>query len=343
MATGIAVHNGARLWRSGDDGLTWVEVADGSAWGSGNFPLHAVAHGGGRWLAVGDSGMIEGSDDDGFTWFDVRFATWSLYDITYHDGVFIAVGGGGEIIRSDDLGATWQQAWDRDGGTQNNNFNGVAWIGDRWLAAGTTVLTSQDGWNWTNHGAEMPYEFYDAAHDGQGLALVSGVRHDIDGTALYSSQDGGPWTKEVFEPTGDTLGSGFWLDHIEYGGGQWAAMSSGAVSISPDGQAWTVGFQHPDYALRGFDYSGSRWVFGGFDPAQSNVSLIYTSEDGVTWNPAQVPADTWGVQALAFEESVPPPEPVQAPVFSRRIERGFTDWESAGRQQPAGVSRRGWQ
>jgi hypothetical protein len=61
--------------------------------------LNGVIYGGGRWVAVGESGVIVTSTDAN-TWNPVLSGTTRfLHGLAYNNGVFIATGGSGTILR----------------------------------------------------------------------------------------------------------------------------------------------------------------------------------------------------------------------------------------------------
>src|SRR5437867_3697097 len=80
---------------------TWRGLNSGTT-----VPLWSVTFGGGRWVAVGEQGIIVTSTD-GVTW--TRRSSGStrwLVGVGYGNGRFVAVGEAGMILISDD-GATW--------------------------------------------------------------------------------------------------------------------------------------------------------------------------------------------------------------------------------------------
>jgi hypothetical protein len=100
----LAVGNNGRIFTSPDatETSTWTEQASGTA-----SNLEAVAHGAGRFVAVGTAGTILSSGDGGVTWTTRSSGVGAtLYDVTWTGSRFVAVGSSGLILTSPD-GSTW--------------------------------------------------------------------------------------------------------------------------------------------------------------------------------------------------------------------------------------------
>jgi photosystem II stability/assembly factor-like uncharacterized protein len=113
--------------------------------------LWGVTAGGGRFVAVGESGAIVYSPDGSSRWTAaVSNTTRWLLDVTRSTtlNLYVAVGDAGTILTSAD-GGFWSPQ--TSGTTQR--LNSVLWGGDRFLAVGEngTALTSPDGLTWTPH------------------------------------------------------------------------------------------------------------------------------------------------------------------------------------------------
>ncbi len=94
----IAVGNGTLVMRS-PDGVTWDEqfLPEDGQW------LGAVAYGDGRWVAAGGVGRTYHSDDDGATWTRHETPLpGACRRLSYAEGRFVAVGDGGMIASSAD-------------------------------------------------------------------------------------------------------------------------------------------------------------------------------------------------------------------------------------------------
>jgi len=102
--------------------------------------------GGGRFVAVGDSGTVLMSSD-GTIWSAANPVTQkSLLSVAYGPGRFVAVGQSGTIVSSSD-GVTWLA----ENSVTTNRLAAVAWTDLGFVAVGDqgTILTSGDAANWT--------------------------------------------------------------------------------------------------------------------------------------------------------------------------------------------------
>ncbi len=153
--TGIA-HNGARYVTCGyrfnnttqkglaaysDDGTNWtlVNIDTGLAqfWG--------IAHGAGRFVAVGDGGIIY-SSADGVTWTAAASGiTTVLRAVTFADGLFVITGDNGRVFVSSD-GVNWtnRSLPSTAGFWGATKHNGV-W----YTRSGSTTYSSPDAVTWT--------------------------------------------------------------------------------------------------------------------------------------------------------------------------------------------------
>lgn len=128
---------GAKCGRSAG-GLAWTQL--------GALPTvigYGIAFGNGVWVAVGYSGWVGRSTDDGASWttVDAGFGTSSVYGVAYADGAWVAVGAAGKIATSADDGATWTQ---RTSGTAEQ-LNAVAGTADVFVAVGNNGVVLESG------------------------------------------------------------------------------------------------------------------------------------------------------------------------------------------------------
>ena len=101
---GIIVGEYGRIFRSGDQGHTWVSgtpVAEQS--------LFCLSEFDGKFVAGGLDGIIVYSNDDGKTWKRSESAQkQSIYGIDLREGEGYAVGDRGTILMTNDAGKTWK-------------------------------------------------------------------------------------------------------------------------------------------------------------------------------------------------------------------------------------------
>jgi|GEM_PF-6529965 len=148
-AVALSPH-GTLLSRSGSGPWRPVAVPDaqGSAW-------RAVAEGGGRFVAVGESGAAAVSRD-GRTWQAVRAGEADWLGLAWGGAQgqerFVAVGRDGAVAVSRD-----GRSWSASQATAGVELKAVVWCASRFLAvgAGGTILSSPDGVRWTEEASPV--------------------------------------------------------------------------------------------------------------------------------------------------------------------------------------------
>ena len=113
------------------------------------YDLYGVTFGDNTFVAVGQSGTVRTSSDNGSSWDNgTSGTTYYFNEVAYGDSTFIAVGQSGKIITSSDNGSSW------DNSTQavtTAQLTGVAFGDDVGIAvASTDILRSRNdnGSNW---------------------------------------------------------------------------------------------------------------------------------------------------------------------------------------------------
>ena len=121
------------------------EDADTRPW----YHLYGITFGDNTFVAVGQTGAIRTSSDNGSSWDNGTSGTTKYFnEVVYGDSTFIAVGESGKIITSSDNGSSW------DNSTQaitTAQLTGVAFGDDVGIAvASTDILRSRNdnGSNW---------------------------------------------------------------------------------------------------------------------------------------------------------------------------------------------------
>jgi len=137
------------LARVGGFSSTVLLSPDGTHWACQNSgtvsSLYSIAFGDGRFVAVGNEGVVVTSAD-GVAWKIIKSGTEDrLRSIVFAKQMFVAVGYNGTIITSRD-GLTWKT---RDSGT-DARLHGVAFGNDRFVAISKNgqVLESSTGKKW---------------------------------------------------------------------------------------------------------------------------------------------------------------------------------------------------
>ncbi len=161
-STFVAVGDYGKIVRSTDNGASWSHVTSGKYEGSGAYSLYGtnylrgVTFGNNTFVAVGYTGKIIRSTNDGSSWDNVTAVNSdNLYGVTFGNGTFVAVGQSGTIIKSTNNGASWSSS--SSGG---KTLNGVTFGNNIFMAVGEDgrivkstadgVTSTDDGSNWSS-------------------------------------------------------------------------------------------------------------------------------------------------------------------------------------------------
>ena len=142
----IAVGQDGNIWQSSDKGLSW----DNRTSGNGNTSrLWEVLYTSGKYVAVGNGGIIITSDD-GITW-DNRTSgvTKVLRGVAYGNSKYVTVGFDGTVLTSSD-----SISWTQQSSPTTEDFFGLNYINNKFVGVGDNglIITSSDGTNWdTKH------------------------------------------------------------------------------------------------------------------------------------------------------------------------------------------------
>jgi hypothetical protein len=265
-------------------------------------PLFGVAFGGGRFVAVGDNGVII-SSSDGKTWTLHHENPWcqggplcySVFeDIAYGAGRFVTVSTKGEVMVSED-GFNWVEAgvvYLRDN-EFGSNFRVYSLLHDgrRFVAFGkrrffpeepVVVGYSLDGVSWRTQ--DLPFAMMGGkAVYAKGKYVVVGD----EGKVLFS-EGGANWTMRKLDTESYLVG-------VAYGAGVFVALSSdGTVFRSENGTRWSKTGSISDNTLLqsslldSVSFSGLAYVDGKFLALTSSGSIL-ASEDGIDWALAYPP------------------------------------------------------
>jgi hypothetical protein len=233
-----------------------------------NDPLLEVAHGDGRFVAVGERGSVVVSTNG---------ADWALHrvkgqprltGVAHGNGVFVAVAQG--VILSSIDGETWAARVNR--GPSWTGFGIVQFGNGRFVAAGgTKVFTSTDGVNWAT--ATLPTHhapILRAIAFGNGMFLAIS---DAPVTRVWTSADGVMWAPAASGP-----GHEIEIEDLAFGNGLFVAVGDeGAVYTSPDGTNWTSRDSDVSNRLVDVTYGNGRFV------AVGTRGRIISSANGTSW------------------------------------------------------------
>jgi hypothetical protein len=267
------------------------------------LPLFGVAFGGGRFVAVGDSGTII-SSPDGKTWTLHHKNPWcqggsacysAFQDISYGAGRFVSVSTRGQVMVSED-GFNWVEAgyvYLRGHDNLSYNFRVYSLLhdgrrfvafGEPWPAPKESVVVgySLDGVSWRTQSLPFTMRVVKAVH-AEGKYVVVGY----EGEVLFS-EGGANWTMRKLDTKSRPVG-------VAYGAGAFVALSSdGTVFRSEDGTRWSKTGSISDNSLLqtslldSVSFSGLAYVDGEFLALTSSGSIL-ASEDGIDWALAYPP------------------------------------------------------
>jgi photosystem II stability/assembly factor-like uncharacterized protein len=231
----FAVGVSGTICYSSDGTSSWNPVGD-STFGSSN--IRDIAYGGGRYVAVGDSGKIATSTN-GTTWTAITnstFGTTAIYGITYGDSKFVAVGAEGKMAYSIN-GTTWTAVTN----SSTTAINGITYGGaigkEKFIAVGssTYIAYSTDGVTWT----KVNSGYYSVglkeivwggnkyvAVASAGVMLVS-----LDGINNWSRIEGGIGSGKSQMDDTDAILFVSSINGIAYGGGKFLAVGSKSTDL----------------------------------------------------------------------------------------------------------------
>jgi hypothetical protein len=112
------------------------------------YDLNGVVYGNNTFVAVGQSGTVRYSSDNGSSWDNgTSGTTREFYEIAYGDNTFVAVGQSGRHSYSSNNGTSW------DNGTwsDTDHVTGVEFGNNIFIGSSSTNLTksTDNGANWT--------------------------------------------------------------------------------------------------------------------------------------------------------------------------------------------------
>ncbi len=230
--------------------------------------LNGVAYGNGRWVVVGEDGIIL-SSADGVNWqAEVNPAPYGLEDILFANGMFVAFGTQWNNLLTSTDGQHWSK--------QTANFSGAFEMihdGTRFLSviAGSFVVASTNGVNWgTLDKCAAQYDIGGLAY-GNGIYVEAGYKRTGTPPDLYTTTDLKEWTKQDSKAAQNLMNVGFGL-------GMFVAVGQkGTITTSPDGINWT---------LQTSKHTGFIWdvaTDGKHLVAAAQWGRVLTSTDGVNW------------------------------------------------------------
>ena len=182
--------------------------------------LQGVGGDDGFLVAVGDTGSIVFSEDDGVTWEEINTGlTTSFYDVDVSGETAMVVGDGGQMRRSTDGGATWLSV----SGVTSNDIHAVDFVDEDtgWFVGDKGVLykTTSSGGTWTQTASKTNQTLYDVSMYSTSVGWLAGV-----GGILTYTGNGGTWNSQFSGVTEDLHAVHAVTDQIAFAGGASATL-----------------------------------------------------------------------------------------------------------------------
>ncbi|MBI3867987.1 MAG: immunoglobulin domain-containing protein [Verrucomicrobia bacterium] len=208
-----------------------------------------VAHGDGRFVAVGSRGAIVVSTN-GVDWSVHRLkAEVELSGVAFGNGLYVAVGERNILVSRE--GVSWETSFI---GPPLLSLSSVAFGNDRFVAAGRSrILTSKDGLQWADarFSAAGARGFLDVAF-GNGTFVAVGANG-----SLWISTDGVDWSPSSAGPVGN-------MESVAYGNGRFVAVGAqGSILTSTTGVSWKSRDSSVTTTLRGIAFGNGKYVAVG--------------------------------------------------------------------------------
>jgi hypothetical protein len=176
------------------------------------YDLNGITFGNNTFVAVGKTGTVRTSSDNGTTWDNGTSGTKiELNEIAYGDSTFVSVGQSGTTLYSSNNGTSWSA------GTcdECDHLTGVAYGDNTFIGvASTYVIKSTDnGSNWNKKGAGV--RVVDVAFGNSNFVGCGAI-----GAILFSDNNGDGWE------TGDSDASSTTFSSITFGNNQFFSVGN---------------------------------------------------------------------------------------------------------------------
>lgn len=330
----INIGSGAtpKFFAVGDHG-TVITSTNGTSWTTQdtdiNENLNAIVYGGGRLVAVGDSGKVITSTDNGVNWSAPESGvTVNLNAVVYGDSKFVAVGNNGIIINFSE-----GSAWTTQTSGSDKNLNGVSFGGNVFVAAGATgeiLSASNTLGTWTKGTSGVNSDFNSVSYNSNRFFIAGDA-----GKLLYSANGTANWSSISVAGTSDNLlkikateagyyiigseGSMFFATSSTGGTSNWQKFSSptpsalktivyaddtyitagtdGLIGISTDGREWTKVVSGTTNAINGIAYGNGKVKTVG-----ANGQILSSSDSGSSWS-AETSGDTTTLNGIVYGQN----------------------------------------
>jgi photosystem II stability/assembly factor-like uncharacterized protein len=287
------------IWRSMDDGASWDVVEQFALTG-----IRSFARAGTKLFGAATTG-IQSSTDNGASWTFDAFSN-GAYSFSA-SGSTIYLGSSSKVFKSTDLGATWI---DMSTGLGKGGIQALLYDGST-LFAGTPAdaigmfRSTNGGANWEPAAAGLPI-----ASEIRSLIAFGGyVFAGTQGDGIYRSSDhGDSWAKT--DVNNNLLAQALVLSFCAKDNALFAGAINGVYKSTDGGatfQRTLDGFPpNENVAVFTLTVSSGNILAGvnvSLSPTESLNTIFYSSDDGSTWQQANVPAKVTFVPAVASDTS----------------------------------------
>lgn len=258
---------------------TWTTVSTSACTSA---ELRGVVFGGGKYVAVGDSGTIITSAN-GTSWAKQTTGTSrELFCVTWGNSLFVAAGDSGVILTSPD--GTY---WTLHQSATKNSLRGAIWADNEFIAVGinSTIITSPDGLSWSERTSPCTCDLFGIAFGGQPAIFVA-----VGGylsSAVLTSPNGITWTSSSMSTATPLLCS------VTWNGEEFVATGEiGTILTSPNGTSWTSQVSGDSATLSDIVWADNQCVLVGHEGV-GNFGPILTSPTGSIWTARTSPTTQW--------------------------------------------------
>ena len=273
----IVVGDGGTLIRSGDAGLTWMDIDTRTGAYIRDVSFGTTTNG----LAVGSRGVVLRTSDGGVHWdFAPSPTAGELQDVFLLDGAIGFLSDYYNLIRTDDGGATWHTRafppeftvvdfWVLD-------INRIIAVGgivdwDTGFMTAATYLTTDGGLTWSNqyvgsYQTDLRSVSFSDAANGTATGGPGTVVRTTDGGLTWSSQPVA--TQQILESV------------VQIDSTRAIAVGNGGriVRTSNGGTSWITSISNTERALHGIASNGSVSLAVG-----DNGIILRSADDGASW------------------------------------------------------------
>jgi len=272
----------------GSSGKILRSTDNGSSWDIANCQfatnLADVTFGNNTYVAVFDNGTTIRSTDNGSSFSIISFEE-DLNGVTFGNNTFVAVGDSGKIVRSTDNGSSWDNA--TSGISQY--LNGITLGNNTFVGVGSggkIVRSTDNGSSWDNATSGISQQF-------QGITFGNNtfVAVGQSGKIMRSTDNGSSWDNATSNTSNILYGVTFG-NNTFVGVGQ----SGNIVRSTDNGTNWDNATSPITTNIRGVTFGNNTFVGVG-----SGGKIVRSTDNGTNWDNATSPITTY-LNGVTFSE-----------------------------------------